>query len=130
MLVVAALPGMAQAIDVKTLPAPKSEEIWYVPDHRLPMIAVSAAFPAGSAYDPRDKAGLANFTADLLDEGAGKLKADAFQTALGNRAIRLSTTIERDYLIVSFVTLADNAKDAFDLLGLALARPRFDAEAI
>jgi len=121
---------VAQAFEVKTLPAPKGGEIWYVSDHTLPMIALTAALPAGSAYDPPGKAGLANFAAELLDEGAGAMKAGAFQTALSNRAIRLSVTTDRDYLIVSLVTLADNAKDAFDLLGQALSHPRFDADAI
>ncbi len=121
---------MAHAFEVKTLPAPKGEEIWYVSDHTLPMIALSAALPAGSAYDPSGKTGLANFAGELLDEGAGAMRAGAFQTALSNRAIRLSVTTDRDYLIISLVTLADNAKDAFDLLGQALAHPRFDADAI
>lgn len=125
-----AVSSAANAIQIKTLPSPKGEEVWYVTDRTLPMIAVSAALPAGSAYDPAAKAGLANFAAELLDEGAGALKSDAFQTALSNRAIRLSVTPERDWLVISLVTLADNAKDAFQLLGLALAHPRFDADAI
>jgi zinc protease len=129
-LLLVILPGTARAFEVKALPAPKGEEIWYVSDHTLPMIALTAALPAGSVYDPSGKDGLANFAAELLDEGAGAMKAGAFQTALSNRAIRLSVTTDRDYLIVSLVTLADNAKDAFDLLGQALARPRFDADAI
>jgi zinc protease len=124
------VPGLAHALDVKTLPAPKGEEVWYVSDRKLPMIALIAALPAGSAYDPADKAGLANFAAELLDEGAGNLKSNAFQTALSNRAIRLSVATERDYLVVSLVTLSGNAKDAFELLGQALAHPRFDADTI
>jgi zinc protease len=124
------LPAAALAVDVKTLPAPKGEEIWYVSDHSLPMIAVSVALPGGSAYDPAGQDGLANFAAELLDEGSGAMKAGAFQTALSNRAIRLSVTSDRDYMIVSLVTLAGNAKDAFGLLGQALAHPRFDADAI
>lgn len=124
------LPQAATALAVKSLPAPKGEEVWYVSDHALPMIALEAALPAGSAYDPASKPGLANFAADLLDEGAGSLKSNAFQTALANRAIRLSVTPGRDDLIVSLVTLSANAKDAFQLLGLALSHPRFDADAI
>jgi zinc protease len=121
---------MAQALEVKTLSAPKGEEIWYVSDHTLPMIALTAALPAGSAYDASGKYGLANFAGELLDEGAGNMKSGAFQTALSNRAIRLSVTVDRDYLIVSLVTLAGNAKDAFDLLGRALSHPRFDGDAV
>ncbi|MGH6889058.1 MAG: M16 family metallopeptidase [Rhizomicrobium sp.] len=124
------VPGWAHALDVKALAAPKGEEIWYASDRELPMIAMTAALPAGSGYDPQDQAGLANFAAQMLDEGAGALKSNAFQTALSNRAIRLSVSMERDYLIVSLVTLSGNAKDAFGLLGKALAHPRFDAAAV
>ncbi len=120
----------AQAADVQSLRAARGEEVWYVSDHTLPMIAMSVAVPAGSAYDPHGKWGLASFTADLLDEGAGGLNATAFQTALSNRAIRLTVTPSRDYLTISLLTLTDNAKDAFQLLGLALSKPRFDADAI
>lgn len=122
--------GAAQAADIRALPAPRGEEVWYASDHTLPMIAMTVALPAGSSYDPAGKAGLSTFAASLLDEGAGNLNATAFQTALSNRAIRLSATPERDWLVISLVTLTDNAKDAFQLLGLALSRPRFDADAI
>ena len=73
---------------------------------------------------------MANFAASLLDEGAGKLNSDAFHTALATRAIKLSVTPDRDFLVVQLVTLTDNAKDAFRLLGMALAKPRFDPDAI
>lgn len=120
----------ALALDVKALVAPRGEEIWYVTDHTLPIIAMTVALPAGSAYDPSGKPGLANFAAQLMDEGAGSLRSDAFQTALGNRAIRMTITTERDYVVVTVVTLSGNARDAFQLLGSALSHPRFDADAV
>jgi zinc protease len=126
----AALASPACALDVQTLPAPRGEQVWYVSDHTLPMIAMTAAIPAGSSYDPQGKDGLANFAASLLDEGAGRLNSDAFHIALANRAIKLSVSPDRDFLIVQLVTLTDNAKDAFRFLGMALAKPRFDADAI
>ncbi len=64
---------------------------------RVPMIAMSASLPAGSAYDPQGKEGLAAIAAALLDEGAGKMNSDAFHTALGNKAIQLSVSPSRDY---------------------------------
>jgi zinc protease len=120
----------ALAVNVQELHPAKGEDVWFVEDHTVPMIAISAAFPAGSAYDPSDKAGLAAFTAALMDEGAGNMRSTAFQTALSNRAIRLSASPGRDYLVVSMVTLSSNAKDAFKLLGMALAHPRFDDDAV
>jgi zinc protease len=126
----AALASPARAVDVQTLPAGRGEQVWYVSDHTLPMIAMTAAIPAGSSYDPQGKDGLANFAASLLDEGAGRLNSDAFHIALANRAIKLSVSPDRDFLVVQLVTLTDNAKDAFRLLGMALGKPRFDADAI
>jgi zinc protease len=129
-LALAMLPSLAWAVDVKTLDFGKSAEVWYVEDHTLPMIAMSASLPAGSAYDPANKAGLAAFAAALLDEGAGNMRAEAFQSALNSRAIRLTVSPDRDRLTISLVTLSANAPDAFRLLGLALSQPRFDADAV
>jgi zinc protease len=120
----------ALAVDVQTLNPARGEEVWFVEDHTVPMIAISAAFPAGSAYDPQGKDGLAAFAAALLDEGAGNMRSTAFQTALSDRAIRLSASPGRDYLVVSLVTLSSHAKEAFKLLGLALSKPRFDDDAV
>jgi zinc protease len=123
-------PVAAHAVDVRGFSLGKGQDVWLVSGRTLPMIAMTVSLPAGSAYDPQAKPGLAAFAADLLDEGAGRLNANAFQTALSNRAIRLTVTPERDFLIISLVTLTDNAKDAFQLLGMALAQPRFDQDAI
>jgi zinc protease len=123
-------PGTAGAVNVKTLDMGQNVQVWYAEDHTLPMIALTAALPAGSAYDPANKPGVAEFTADLLNEGAGNLSSQQYQEALSNKAIRLSMSTQRDYLVISLVTLSENAKEAFRLLGLALTKPRFDADAI
>jgi zinc protease len=120
----------AGAVTVKALPAPKTETIWYAEDHSLPMIAMTASLPAGSAYDPHGKDGLAAFAASLLDEGAGNLNSKAFHEALANRAIQLSITPGRDEMIISLVTLKENAPEAFRLLGMALSKPHFEGDAV
>ena len=120
----------ARAFGAKALPAPKGEEVWLSEDHTLPMIAFVASFPAGSAYDPKGKWGLAAFAAALMDEGAGRLNGRQFHDALADKAIQLEVEPDRDWTVVSVVTLSANAKEAFKLLALALARPRFDGDAI
>ncbi|MBI1330409.1 MAG: insulinase family protein [Alphaproteobacteria bacterium] len=122
----AALAVPAHAADVKDIKGPAGTDVWFSEDHTLPMIALTAAFPAGSAYDPAGKEGLATLAASLLDEGAGKYNSNAFHVALSDRAIQLSSSAERDWMIVTLVTLKQNAKDAFALLGTALAHPRFE----
>ena len=128
--VLALVSGEAAAAQVKALSAVPGAQVWFSEDHTLPMIALSASFPAGAAYDPPGKGGLASLAAGLFDEGAGNLQADAFQAALAARGIRLDVEADRDFTTVTLMTLSQDAKEAFRLLGLALNRPRFDGEAV
>jgi zinc protease len=124
------VPVAANAITVKSVQGPTGVETWLSEEHALPMIAVNISFPAGSAYDPADKPGLANMTASLIDEGAGDLASDAFKQALESRAIQFGATADRDFIVVSLTTLKENADEAFRLAGLAFAHPRFDPDAV
>ncbi len=120
----------AAAVTVKAVAGPTGVESWLAEEHALPMIAIEISFPAGSAYDPSGKQGLASMAASLLDEGAGDLRADAFKEALEARAIKLSARADRDYLVVTVATLSANADEAMRLIALALAHPRFDPAAV
>lgn len=126
----ALVPFTAQAFGARRVEVAKGQDVWFAEDHTLPMIALVASFPAGSAYDPQGKFGLASFTAAMLDEGAGNTNSKAFHDALADRAIQLGVSTDRDWTVVTLVTLSANAKDAFKLLSMALTRPRFDADAI
>ncbi len=78
---------------------------------------------------PAGKGGLASFTtAALIDEGAGNMDSRAFQEALADHAIQLRASVERDDMILSVVTLTENAPLAMHLVQMALTHPRFDAE--
>ena len=129
-LVACLIPAAAHAITVKVVQGPTGVDTWLSEEHALPMIAVNISIPSGSAYDPSDKPGLANVMASLLDEGAGDLASDAFKQALESKAIKLSATAERDYVVVTLTTLKENADEAFRLATLALTHPRFDTEAV
>lgn len=130
LLISVSIPATADAITVRAVQGPSGVETWLSEEHSIPIIAVNIAFPAGSAYDPSDKPGLATLVSSLLDEGAGDLPSEAFKQALESRAIRLSAAADRDYITVSMTTLKENADEAFRLLGLVLSRPRFDQEAV
>ena len=130
LLISVAIPAAANAITVKAVQSPSGVETWLSEEHSVPIISVNIAFPAGSAYDPTDKPGLATFVSSLMDEGAGDLASEAFKQALEARAIRIGASADRDYLTISMTTLKENADEAFRLLGLVLSRPRFDQEAV
>src|SRR6185437_1532887 len=121
-----ALPAMAA--NIKNIDLGQHAEVWFAEDHTVPIIAFNISMPAGAAYDPAGKAGLATFASAMMDEGAGNLDSKAFHEALADRAISFSARAERDYLVISITTLKENAPEALHLLQLALTQPHFDSE--
>ncbi len=84
----------------------------------------------GAAQDPADKPGVANLLSTLLDEGAGEFDSAAFQLKLDETAVRLGFSADHDSFTGSLATLSTRKDQAFDLLALALTKPRFDPEPI
>ncbi len=120
----------AQLGNIERLVTPAGIELWFVRDDTLPILSVNFAFEGGSSQDPADRAGLAYFTAAMLDEGAGDLDASTFQERLERRAITLGFSADRDTFRGSLRLLSEHRDEAFELLRLSLNAPRFDQEAI
>ena len=118
------------ATRIQRLVTPGGIEAWFVQDSTVPLVAMEYAFAGGAAQDPADKPGLSNMVADLLDEGAGDLDANAFHGRLERRAIQMSFGSARDFFRGSLRLLKEDRDEAFDLLRLALTEPRFDSEAV
>jgi len=130
LLNIVALGRPAQAMDIKSVKSSSGVEAWLVEEHSVPLVALRFAFIGGSAQDPADKAGVGNFLAGMLDEGAGELKAAEFQDRMEDIAMRMSFEQTRDAFYGSVETLSANRDKAMELLKLALTQPRFDGDAI
>ena len=120
----------ASPTQVRPVTSPGGIEAWHVESEVVPLIALAFTFEGGGAQDPADKPGVAHMMARLLDEGAGPYNSDRFQERLAARAIELSFNAGPDALGGSLKTLVRHADEAFELLRLALAEPRFDDDAI
>jgi zinc protease len=105
-------------------------EAYLIHEPSIPFLSLSLRFRGGSALDPDGKEGLAYMISGLLDEGAGELDSQAFRTELEDKAIRLSFDATRDAFTGELKTLTEHRERAFELLGLALTQPRFDAEPV
>ena len=126
---VAAAPA-ASAMKIEKIVTPAGITAWLVREHSVPLVALNYAFRGGSSQDEADKAGTANLTSDLLDEGAGELNSEAFHRRLERHAIDMSFRVGRDYFRGTLRTLKEHRDEAFGLLGLALTKPHFDADAV
>jgi zinc protease len=98
-----------------------------VENHKLPIVALTLLVPgAGAAADPTGKGGLASFTADLLDEGAGGLSA----IEIAEESDRLGATISAgagiDAAEVSAQTLTKTLDPTLDLILKIVTQPAFD----
>lgn len=119
-------PVSAPPAKVGRVVTPAGIEVWHVESQVVPLVAVSFLFEGGASRDPVGKAGLAQTVARLLDEGAGPYPSAAFHERLADHAIELSFSAGPDTLGGSLKTLTRHADEAFELLRLALAEPRFE----
>ena len=126
----ASIETLSPPAPVRQVVSPGGIEIWHVESPLVPLVALAFAFEGGAAQDPPEKPGVAQMLARLLDEGAGPYDSDAFQERLAARAIELTFHAGPDAVGGSLKTLVKHADEAFELLRLALAEPRFDADAI
>ena len=119
-------PIAESAVNVREILTPAGLRAWLVEDYAVPIVAVEFAMRGGGAQDMAGKAGVASMISGLMDEGAGDLDDQAFQTALDEKAIELSFHAERDYLSGRMRTLLRNVDTAGELMQLAINAPRFD----
>lgn len=130
-ILAAALPAQAaKVLNVEKLTTPKGIEVWFVHDETVPVISINFSFEGGLALDPVDKPGVGRIVSILLDEGAGEMKSQQFQSLLDANAINIGFTAGRDAFYGELKTLSATKNLAFDLLRQALSAPRFDNDAV
>ncbi len=101
--------------------------VWLLERHQVPLVSCNLTVPTGASSDPKGKGGLAYATANMLDEGAGKLGAIDLARALDDIGARLGTDANADASFVSMTVLKRNVERAFAIFGDVVARPRFEA---
>jgi len=105
---------------------PNGTEVWLLERHGLPIVSMQLVVPAGAAYDPDGKGGLAATTANMLDEGAGKRGP----LDLAREADRLGATLRTgalaDYGFVQLTVLKKNLGPASDIFGDVVTKPQLN----
>jgi zinc protease len=110
---------------------PEGTQVYFVESHNLPMLDVSVDFPAGSAYDVSDKAGLAKLTQVMLDQGAGEMSEEDIANKLADVGADLSGRFDRDRAGVTLRTLSSPKErgEALAILVEVLQHPQFPSAA-
>jgi zinc protease len=120
----------ASAVEVKEITTPLGLKAWLVEDKSTPVVALSFSFAGGSASEPDNQKGVSSLAAILLTDGAGPLRAQAFNRREEDAAASVRFSAASDRLSGSLRVLSANRDEGFELLRLALTEPRFDQEMV
>ncbi len=126
MLSLMTIPALA-GVTIQRWQTPQGAQVLFVESHEIPMLDVAVDFPAGSAYDPSDKAGLAYLTQGLLDQGAGGLNETDIAHRLADVGAVLGGRFERDRAGVTLRTLSSSRERevGLDMMTRVLQAPAF-----
>ena len=96
--------------------------------HFLPIVEIHALIKAGSAQDPPEKAGVANLTASLLDEGTTTRTPKQLAEQIDFVGGSLEAKASEDFTTASARVLKKDVELGFTLLGDILQHPAFQKQ--
>lgn len=111
------------AVDKRTLS--NGLPVWIMGAHKVPTVHVELVVRAGSATDPAGRFGLASFTADMLDEGAGSRSALDIADAIDFLGADLSESTTVDQSTVQLHVPVARLADALAVMTDVVAHPTF-----
>ncbi len=112
--------------EVKALSLPNGLKLNVVEHHELPLVHVILSVAGGARLDA-SRPGLATFTANMLDEGAGTRSALQLQSELAYLGAQLTTAADWDRTTVSLKVPVRTLEPALDLMADVVLRPTFSA---
>ena len=105
-------------------------QVVLVSQNEQPAISVRMIVRAGAAHDPKGKHGLAMLTATLLDQGAGKRRAEEIADTIDFIGGVLGTGAGTDMSFINAIVMKDSYEIALDLISDLVQRPTFAPEEI
>jgi len=110
---------------VQTATLPNGLQLAVVEMHKVPVVDVTLQLDAGSVRDPDDAPGLATFTANMLQQGAGARGALDVADEIAFLGASLSTAAGYDAAVASLHVPKRQLGAALDLFADVVLRPTF-----
>ncbi|MCU0645670.1 MAG: insulinase family protein, partial [bacterium] len=101
--------------------------VYLMEQHEVPLIYVSAVFPAGATKDS-GKYGLASLTADALLFGTKSYTKDQIEETLDFLGVSYETSAAREFASVSMSFMKTDQLKVFPILKEMIVQPIFDKE--
>jgi zinc protease len=126
----------AEPLKTVTLPTgdaftlPNGLTVIHYQNAALPLVAAELVVKSGSAVNPVDKPGLANFTAAMLEEGTKNRNAPQIADEVAQLGASLGTGATADESSVQVMSLKRNFSQTLDILADVVLSPTFPAEEV
>src|ERR1043165_4723833 len=96
--------------------------------HALPIMRFHLLVPGGGAYDPPGKEGVAELTADLLDQGTQRRSAEELAREVEFLGGELGAAAGTDFATVSGEFMSKDLDAGLDLFADVVLHPAFAAD--
>tara|TARA_R110000850_G_scaffold80862_1_gene173500 strand:- start:44031 stop:46862 length:2832 start_codon:yes stop_codon:yes gene_type:complete len=97
-----------------------------IEDYELPLVAFEVTIKGGQLLDTPEKAGIASFTARMLNEGTAKKTAAELEEAIGLLGANINVRSGLEEITISGASLARNFEETMKLVEEMLLSPRWD----
>lgn len=104
---------------------PNGLKLFILEDHSQPAVWLRLAVAAGSIRDPKDRVGLAQMTAGMLDKGTPTRSESQIADTIDGLGATLGASADADYITVSANGLSAYTDTLFDLLSDITLHPTF-----
>ena len=102
-------------------------DVWVVKQTELPIVSMNLVVRSGGTIDPQDKAGVANFAANMINQGTKNRSANEIANQLQGIGAFANATAGWDSTTVSMQTLTKNLDKALDVYSDIVVNPTFPA---
>lgn len=104
---------------------PNGMMLLLVENHEQPTLSITLSFPAGNAFDPVGKEGVAALVAELLTKGTPTRSAEQIAATIEGVGGSIGASAGDDFLTIATDVLSDHAELAVTLLGDVARRATF-----
>ncbi len=122
------IPTAQATPNIQTATLNNGLRVLLVEAHNVPMVSMQLSMPAGSRFDPADKAGTSSMLADMLSDHTAQHNQQAWADALDAQAVRFGLSSSRDMLNASLTVVKDTLPAGLDILSEAILHPGWRSE--
>jgi zinc protease len=105
----------AFALETKKIILPNGLTVLHSENHNLPIVMVTLLVKTGQRYEPKEKAGLANLTAELLTEGTKSRSSRTISEEIDFIGASLDASAGNDFTTITLSVLKKDVDKGFEL---------------